>query len=87
MNRRAPIALAGLVTAFAVAQGCHRSAAPPLGLVVGSGAPITFPPSDESWSERVPLPSKASPVTMQAVTALKIIKDAIEDPTRMLIDL
>ena len=79
MNRRAPIALAGLVTAFAVAQGCHRNAAPPLGLVVGSGAPITFPPSDESWSERVPLPAKASAVTTQAVAALKVTQPALDD--------
>ncbi|CAN5917296.1 hypothetical protein BH11MYX4_BH11MYX4_39610 [soil metagenome] len=79
MNRRAPIALAGLVAAFAVAQGCHRNAAPPLGLVVGSGAPISFPPSDEAWSERVPLPSKASPVTLQAETALKITQPALDD--------
>ena len=43
MKRRASLALAGLVAALAAAQGCHRHAAPPLGLVVGTGAPITFP--------------------------------------------
>jgi uncharacterized protein YfaS (alpha-2-macroglobulin family) len=79
MKRRAPIALAGLVTAFAVAQGCHRNAAPPLGLVVGSGAPFTFPASDEAWSERMPLPSKASPVTLKADTSLKVTQPTLDD--------
>ena len=79
MKRRAPIALAGLVTAFAVAQGCHRNAAPPLGLAVGSGAPFTFPASDEAWAERMPLPSKASPVTLKAETSLKVTEPKLDD--------
>ena len=79
MNRRAPIALAGLVAALAAAQGCHRNAAPPLGLVVGTGGPITFPASDEAWSERMPLPAKASPVTLKADTSLKVTQPVLDD--------
>ncbi len=79
MKHSAPIALAALVMAFAVAQGCHRNAAPPLGLVVGSGAPISFPPSDESWSERLPIPPAASRVTLKAVTALQITQPVLDE--------
>ena len=64
MKLRAPVALAGVVSALALAQGCHRNVAPPVGLTVGDGAPITFPPADDGWSERLPLPDKASAVTL-----------------------
>lgn len=79
MNRRAGIALTGLVVALVAAQGCHRHAAPPLGLVVGSGAPITFPPSDESWSERAPLPAQSSPATLKPDASLKVTSPALDD--------
>lgn len=79
MNRRAPIALAGLVVALAAAQGCHRNAAPPVGLVIGTGAPITFPAADEAWSERMPLPRESSPATLEADPALRVTSPELDD--------
>ena len=79
MKRRASLALGGLVAALAVAQGCHRHAAPPLGLVVGTGAPITFPAADEAWSERMPLPSDTSMVTLAPDPALKVTEPKLDD--------
>ena len=79
MNRRAATALAVLVVALAAAQGCHRNGAPPLGLIVGTGAPVTFPPSDEAWSERLPLPSQTSQTTLQPDPVLKITSPALDD--------
>lgn len=71
-HRRAAAALTALVVALAAAQGCHRPTAPPLGLVVGNGAPITFPPSDEAWSDRAPLPPHSSPATLRPDASLRV---------------
>lgn len=79
MIRRATLALAGLVAALAAAQGCHRNTTPPVGLVAGTGAPIAFPPSDEAWSERVPLPVSSSPATLKPDTALAITSPTLDD--------
>jgi uncharacterized protein YfaS (alpha-2-macroglobulin family) len=79
MKRRAPLALAGIVVALAAAQGCHRHAAPPVGLVVGSGAPVAFPGNDEDWSERMPLPSPTSPVTLRPDPALHVATPELDD--------
>ncbi len=78
MNRRAPLALAGIVTAIVAAHGCHRNAAPPLGLTVGATGPITFPSPDEAWFERMPLPSKASPVTLKPDDSLRVTTPAVD---------
>ena len=79
MNRRAPIALAGLVVALVAAQGCHRNAAPPLGLVVGKSGPIDFPAGDEDWSERMPLPAASSPATLKAEHVLHVTSPELDD--------
>ena len=81
MKRRAAIALGGVVVALAGlrAQGCHRPATPPLGLVVGSGAPITFPANDEAWSERMPIPAKSSDVTLKPDPSLRVTTPALDD--------
>lgn len=79
MKRSAPFALAGVVAALAVAQGCHRHAAPPLGLVVGTGAPITFPPGDEAWSERMPLPAETSKVSLAPDPVLRVTQPQLDD--------
>lgn len=79
MLRRAPIALAGLVVVLAAAQGCHRHAAPPLGLVIGAAGPVDFPPSDEQWSERKPLPPASSAVTLKADPALHVTSPELDD--------
>jgi uncharacterized protein YfaS (alpha-2-macroglobulin family) len=79
MNRRAPIALAGLVVALVAAQGCHRHAAPPLGLVVGKSGPVDFPASDEEWSERIPLPAASSPATLKADHVLHVTSPELDD--------
>src|SRR4051812_48070645 len=78
MKRRAALALAGLVAALAAAQGCHRHAAPPLGLVIGTGAPITFPAPDDGWSERMPLPSQTSPVTLASDPTLRVTQPELD---------
>jgi uncharacterized protein YfaS (alpha-2-macroglobulin family) len=79
MKRRAPIALAGLVVALVAAQGCHRHAAPPLGLVIGAGGPVDFPPSDDEWSERKPLPPASSATTLRADPALHVTAPELDD--------
>ena len=79
MKRRAPIALAGLVVALAAAQGCHRHAAPPLGLVIGAAGPVDFPPSDEEWSERKPLPPASSAATLKADPALHVTSPELDE--------
>ncbi|MDB4944306.1 MAG: hypothetical protein JWP97_3840 [Labilithrix sp.] len=78
MNRRARTALAGIVAALAVAQGCHRESAPPLGLVAGSGGPLTFPPPDDGWSERAPLPESTSAVTLARDPAVKVTDPVLD---------
>jgi uncharacterized protein YfaS (alpha-2-macroglobulin family) len=79
MKRRAPIALAGLVVALAAAQGCHRHAAPPLGLVIGAAATVDFPPPDDEWSERKPLPPASSATTLKADPALHVTAPELDD--------
>lgn len=79
MKRSAPIALAGLVVALAAAQGCHRHAAPPLGLAIGITGPIDFPPADEDWSERKPLPLASSAATLKADPALHVTSPELDD--------
>ncbi|MCL2726262.1 MAG: MG2 domain-containing protein [Polyangiaceae bacterium] len=61
MNRQAAFALAGLVTTITLAmtftQACRRHyEAPPIGIEVRPQGPLVFPPPDEGWSDRAPLP-------------------------------
>ena len=72
MERRAAVAaLTGIVLSIAAGQGCRRNAAPPLSLAVGASGPVSFPPSDEAWSERTPIAELSSPTTLMPEHALK----------------
>ncbi|MBX3190921.1 MAG: hypothetical protein KF819_28255 [Labilithrix sp.] len=80
MKRRAAMcALGGLVAIVAASHGCHRHAAPPLGLVVGSTGPVSFPPPEEGWSERLPLPAQTSDVTLKADAQLRVTEPKLDD--------
>lgn len=56
MKRRAEIALLGLIVLVAGTEGCRKKEPPPVGLEAGPGGPLSFPPADEGWTERRPLP-------------------------------
>ncbi|MCL2777960.1 MAG: MG2 domain-containing protein [Polyangiaceae bacterium] len=62
MNRRAAFALAGLVTIITVGYGCRSPEAPPVGIEATSQGTLLFPPPDDDWSDRAPLPSEDSDV-------------------------
>lgn len=64
MNLRASVTLAGLVGVVVLGQACRRHEAPPLGLEAGNQGPLTFPPPDEGWTDRAPLPDKLSRGTL-----------------------
>ncbi|MBS2014895.1 MAG: hypothetical protein JST00_18540 [Deltaproteobacteria bacterium] len=72
-------ALTGLVLSIAAAPGCRRNAAPPLSLAIGATGPVTFPPSDEAWSERRPLAELSSPTTLMPEHALKVTTPSLDE--------
>jgi alpha-2-macroglobulin len=65
MHRRASFALATLVTLVVVGSGCRRGEPPPLGLEATTTGPLVFPPPDEGWTDRAPLPPGASSATLR----------------------
>lgn len=80
IRRRAAVAaLTGIVLSVAGAQGCRRNAAPPLSLAVGASGPVSFPPSDEAWSERKPISELASPTTLMPEHALKVSSPTLDE--------
>ena len=80
MERRAAVAaLTGIVLSIAAGQGCRRNAAPPLSLAVGASGPVSFPPSDEAWSERKPIAELSSPTTLMPEHALKVSSPTLDE--------
>ncbi len=82
MHGSARVALAGLVLTASVSQSCHPKTPPPLELELGTGVPVVFPPSDETWSARAPLPphmSLSSPSSPSAESSLRIASPILDD--------
>lgn len=63
MNRRATAGFLTLLTGVLCVpyvEGCKRNSPPPITMQAGPGGALAFPPPDEGWSERTPLPEKLS---------------------------
>lgn len=79
MNRRATAALMGLLVEIVGAQGCRRSEPPPIAMQAGESAPLTFPPPDQGWTDRTPLPAKVSNASLRTDHVVRLVTPELDE--------